>query len=624
MRFRTDIQGLRAVAVIPVLLFHFGVPLMPGGFTGVDVFFCISGFVIAGSVLKDIQAGRFSIANFYVKRVRRIFPALAATLAATTIAAAFILLPGDLIAYSKSLLATGTFWSNIYFWKSSGYFAATAQTQPLLHTWSLAIEEQFYVVAPLAFALIYRLGRQRWLTYLLPVAAISFAVSLAAVFTAPAAGFFLLPSRAWELLVGAMLALSGRPAPANMLVREATAWSGLALILLGVLALHESDPFPGWNALLPCIGAGLIIHAGSKVERLPTAGRLLSTAPMQWIGNISYSLYLVHWPITAFSRYAALSTFGAAQAAAMLVASIGLAALSWRYIEEPLRHARSRLRVLTAGVAMMAAVAAVAGVGIAARGFPARYPGYVHRQVAGNEEWGGSQCFNLDPTKPLSWNQAACTRIRGSRGRILLWGDSFAAQYLPGILRDRERIDANVLQYTFAGCPPILSYNSFARIGCAPSNRAALDLIRAQQIDTVVLSARWTDTPRRTLLQLHDTVDRLRRMGLRVVVFGQSPEFLADVQQIDFISGNYKRGGTVRWPVAFPPDINTLLAKQARGAIFVNPVAALCGGRACPYRRGDAFLYADFGHFSTVGATIAVRRYFPTGRLAQRRPWQRW
>lgn len=211
MKHRSDIDGLRAVAVLPVVLFHYGADVFRGGFTGVDIFFTISGFVIARSILSDIRAGSFSVANFYFKRIRRILPAFAALIIATTIAAIIVLLPTDLIDYGTSLAYSSTFLSNVYFWKTSGYFAAPAQTKPLLHTWSLSVEEQYYLFAPICFWGIYRWGRARWLAFLAPLAILSLAVSIASVFTAPTAGYFLIPTRVWELLLGAIVALAEWP-----------------------------------------------------------------------------------------------------------------------------------------------------------------------------------------------------------------------------------------------------------------------------------------------------------------------------------------------------------------------------------------------------------------------------
>ena len=402
---RDDIDGLRAIAVMPVLLYHFRTGLLPGGFTGVDIFFVISGFVIAGSIMSDIKAGTFSIANFYFKRVRRIFPALVTVVAATSVLAVFVLLPASLADYSRSLISVSTFLSNVYFWKSSGYFAADSQTKPLLHTWSLSVEEQYYIVAPIAFFLIYRFGRQRWLLFFVPSILLSLFAGIAAVFVGPTAGFYLLPTRAWELLLGAAIALSNRPAPARPWVREAMSGLGILLILLGMQTLSEADPFPGWNALFPCVGAGLLIQAalGTKnAADMPIVNRLLARRPFVWIGLISYSLYLVHWPIAALSRYIALRDPTLGEAAAMASASILLAWLSWRFVERPFRRLgfEQRTSVLTGGLMVMVIGVAIGALGIAVKGLPQRFPDFVERRIPGTEDWGGDQMLQPKSHRP--------------------------------------------------------------------------------------------------------------------------------------------------------------------------------------------------------------------------------
>ncbi len=619
LKHRNDIDGLRAIAVLPVVLFHYGVGVFRGGFTGVDIFFTISGFVIAGSILSDIRAGSFSVTNFYFKRIRRILPAFVAVMIVTTVVATMLLLPSDLVDYGRSLASTSTFLSNFYFWKTSGYFAAPAQTKPLLHTWSLSVEEQYYLFAPIYFWIIYRYGRARWLLFLAPLAILSFSVSVAAVFVAPTAGFFLFPTRAWELLLGAIIALVGRPIVKHRSLGEAMSGLGLVLISVGLFTIEDSDPFPGWNALFPCLGTALIIQAGIASEggrALPLVNRLLSCRPFVAIGLISYSLYLVHWPIAAFVKYETLRSPTVTETVIMVVGSFSLAWISWRFVERPFRKlsfdVRGRAFAVAGGLIALAVV-----IGISAgwmNGIPQRFPDFSERKIAGVEDWGGDHCFNQNPSNPTSWDPQVCTRIHGKNGRILLWGDSFAAHYLPGILRDASRIDADVLQYTFAGCPPILSYFSYARIGCTTFNNKVLDIIPSQNIDTVVIAARWTDVPSRTLRTLGETLARLRLLGVRIYVIGQSPQYIADVQHIDYISGNYRVSSGAAWRVSFSLAINSLIAAQAGDASLIDPLSVLCQHDDCQYRVGQTFLYADFGHYSREGSIAAVRAFFPAGR----------
>jgi peptidoglycan/LPS O-acetylase OafA/YrhL len=625
-RHRNDIDGLRAVAVLPVVLFHYGSGIFPGGFIGVDVFFTISGFVIAGSVLNDIRAGSFSVTNFYFKRIRRIFPAFVAVMIATTIAAIVLLLPSDLIDYGRSLASTSTFLSNVYFWKTSGYFAAPAQTKPLLHTWSLSVEEQYYLFAPVYFWIIFKHGKARWLLFLAPIAILSLVTGIAAVFVAPTAGFFLFPTRIWELLLGAIIALVDRPLQNRRGLGEVVSAIGLALILVGLFAIHDGDPFPGWNAILPCLGTALIIQGGiggGTRSALPLANRLLSWRPFVGIGLISYSLYLVHWPIAALVKYELLGNPTAAEMGFMVAVSMGLAWISWRFIEQPFRRISINVRPMVFAVAAIV-VAGGTLIGASAGwlgGLPQRFPDFTQHQIAGVEDWGGDHCFNQNPSSPTPWDSRLCTRIHGKNGRILLWGDSFAAHYLPGILRDDRRIDADVLQYTFAGCPPILSYFSYARIGCTRFNQKALDIIRSEHIDTVVIAASWTDVPLHTLKTLGETVAALRLLGVRIYVIGQSPQFIADVQHIDYISGNYRLSTGASWRIAFNPAINGLIARQAVDATVIDPLSFLCEHGDCRYRVGQVFLYADYGHYSREGSVAAVRAFFPAGnRVALAQP----
>lgn len=615
MRYRRDIDGLRAVAVLPVLLFHFGVTTFAGGFTGVDVFFVISGYVIALSLEDDLDKGRFGIGRFYYKRARRILPALTATMIATTIAAAILLLPSDLMDYAKSVIAVNLFASNIYFWKASGYFAADAQLRPLLHTWSLSVEEQYYLFMPILIWAIHRYAKSRWLTFLTPLMLGSFALSVFSTTVAPTANFFLLPTRAWELLIGATLALRAPPVPRRDWAAELVAFAGAALILIGILTLSEQSAFPGLNALYPCVGAGLLIYVGRR-ETLPLVNRLLATRPFVWIGLISYSLYLVHWPIAALARYATLRGPTPPEIVAMLASALVLAWASWRFVEQPFRQPRpgwTQGRVLAGAAAVLVAGIGVGAVGLAAQGFPQRHPGFAERVIAGNDQWKTGSCFN-DGNQPLStWSLAACTRTGAGKARVMLWGDSFAAQYIPGLIAEQGALGATIVQYTYAGCPPVLTYVSFARPDCRRFNARAIDIIRQGRIDTVVLSARWTDQASRGFGHLRSTIDALNALGVRVYVLGQSPEFSSDVQKVDYISGNYRRP-VGRWQLSFDPAINAQLAAVAHDVRFIDPLPALCQDRICDYRRGDTFYYADFGHFSAAGSRRAVAAYFPRFR----------
>ncbi len=331
---RADIDGLRALAVVPVVLYHFHVAPFGGGYVGVDVFFVISGFLITGLIHAEMRSGEYSLAAFYERRARRILPALFAVVAAAAVAALFLLFPADLRRFGESVAATALFVSNFDFWQQSGYFDAGAEAKPLLHTWSLAVEEQFYLLFPLLLGLFRSAGRRGLLLLAGGLALASFGFGLWAVRAYPAMAFYLAPARVWELMLGAILALAEVPRPPRW-IAEALSLLGLALLAVAVFAFSPDTPMPGANALLPCLGAALLIYANGAGDTL--AARGLSLRPMVFAGLISYSLYLWHWPVFVFARYLRVAPLGAAETLALIALSVGLAVLSWRFVERPFR-----------------------------------------------------------------------------------------------------------------------------------------------------------------------------------------------------------------------------------------------------------------------------------------------
>ncbi|HEY8581046.1 MAG TPA: acyltransferase, partial [Beijerinckiaceae bacterium] len=325
--YRPDIDGLRAIAVLAVVIFHARLGVLPGGFVGVDVFFVISGYLIASIILKEEAEGRFSLARFYERRIRRIFPALFVVVAASAALGALVLTPIDYVAFGRSAVAALAFYSNIYFNRQAGYFAPDAETQPLLHTWSLGVEEQFYVVAPFVLlALQRRAGRWRG-----PIFAALFAASLGVsawgVEREAQWAFYLPHARAFELMCGVALAMGLVPAVRDRNMREALAALGMALILGPILLFSAATPFPGFAALAPALGTALLIHTSTPDDRTQI-GAVLARRPMVFVGKISYSFYLWHWPLLAFGEYHWGAALTAPGRAALLVGAAGLAALS--------------------------------------------------------------------------------------------------------------------------------------------------------------------------------------------------------------------------------------------------------------------------------------------------------
>jgi len=533
-KYRADIDGLRAVAVLPVVAFHLGVPHLTGGFVGVDIFFVISGYLITGHLQADIEAGRFSVVRFYERRLRRIGPALLAMLLFVSLAATTYILPVELERYGESLLAALFSGSNFYFWSQAGYFDAAAQTKPLLHTWSLAVEEQYYLAFPILLYLTTKLGTRRRDAILIALLLVSFALSAATVYNHPAAAFYLPHTRAWELLSGAALALGIVRLPDKRFLRDAAVFAGLAMIAVAVTWFDESMVFPGTRALLPCLGAALVIAGGEGAETL--GGRFLSFRPFVFIGLISYSLYLWHWPLIIFTRLNnAILPHDIPPwllNMSLFAGSIGLATLSWRFVERPFRNRKTTsipvlLRLTGASAA---AVALLAGLFVASDGLPWRYPPQVVKLASflgyNNTPYTRKDiCFLLAADPVTRFDRAACL-AHGPGRNYLLVGDSHAAQYLYGL---RKQLPGDTIrQEDHAGCVPL--YHAGKNPRC---RWYTTDIYRnamlARDLSSIIVSARWSRTD---LPALAHSMDWWKAHRLPVILIGPSPEYDTELPRL--------------------------------------------------------------------------------------------
>jgi peptidoglycan/LPS O-acetylase OafA/YrhL len=373
MRYRPEVDGLRTIAVVPVILYHAGLEVFRGGYVGVDVFFVISGYLITTILLNEMDEGRFSLVNFYERRARRILPALFFVMACCVPFAWMWLRPEDLASFARSMVAVSLFASNILFWRESSYFAQGSELQPLLHTWSLAVEEQYYILFPLFLMLFWRTGRKVMLALLALVFVGSLVAAHWTALNKPSAAFYLLPFRAWELVIGVFVAftLQRGPLPASAGIRQAGSGLGLGLIVYAVFGFDSETLFPGFPALVPTVGTGLVLLfavEGTAVRRI-LANRLLVG-----IGLISYSAYLWHQPLFAFARYHLLAAIHHSVMLLLAALTFGLAYLSWRFVETPFRSkARVGRRTIFAASGVFASLAIASGLLIDIRGgFPAR------------------------------------------------------------------------------------------------------------------------------------------------------------------------------------------------------------------------------------------------------------
>jgi len=485
--------------------------------------------------------------------------------------------------------------------------------KPLLHTWSLGVEEQFYIVMPLVLAAIARWQKAQYLPWLIALAIGSFLVSCWGVIHAPTASFYLLPTRFWELALGAIVSSASRWRTQSRSTLEGLSIFGIASIGLGIFFLSEEKPFPGWNALYPCFGTALVIYSG--VSGQSVVSRLLSTSPMVFIGKISYSFYLWHWPALALTKYQLCRNLTPAETAAALFISFIVSVFAWRCIENPFRDKRLfDSRVLFAMSASAVVIIACAGTaGVLRGGFPSRYPSYVELVVSGQERYNDGRCL-LEPKQSFAdWGADSCFLSRGNGPNVLLWGDSFAAHYVPGIVDSGSKVHADVLQFTASGCAPIFGYATAGIPHCREFNDHVPKLLKEFHISNVVMSGRWESLFKRGVApdDVAATAARLRSMGVTVYVIGQSPVFSNDPRALFAKSGLTAVARDASAQLSFSADVNKRLESVLPAKSFIDPLNSICDQPMCTYRRDGQFLVTDIGHFSSFGSKLAVERYFP-------------
>lgn len=608
---RPDIDGLRALAIIPVVMYHVGVRGFPGGFIGVDVFFVISGYLITGILAREVERGGISLRDFYRRRVLRIFPALFAMLAVCAVVAVAAMLPSELMAFARSMLATALFSSNIFFWRESSYFGPAAQAMPLLHTWSLAVEEQFYLFWPLILMVVPRASR-RWLPWLAgAIALASFAVAAWDLPHHPSATFYLIHSRTWELMAGALLVWVPERAFASRALREATAFAGLAAILYAVNAYNTGTPFPGPHAFLPVAGAAAILAAGRSGSSL--VARVLSLRPLTFIGAISFSLYLWHWPVIVFSETVLYLEQTTTVHCAIIALSLLLAILSWRFVETPFRRGPStrlpaRAVLWRAGWLMV--VFLVSGsVGVAARGFPDRFDGVqqavgAYEGYKGDKDFRGGSCFVVTPSDVF--DAAGCLRRDAGKRSVLILGDSHAAHLWPG-LHAVAGPDTAVLQATATGCRPVLAPAQAGEYPCRAFFRGLfVDWLPAHPVDVVVLAGRWQASD---LTQLDATIAQVQGHAGRIVVVGPVPQYAYSLPKLLVRAQRTNDPGLVArslLPVEFALDAQMRAQVGNTSAQYFSMISDLCHDGSCrTYATPEIPMQFDYGHFTIEGSRVA-------------------
>jgi peptidoglycan/LPS O-acetylase OafA/YrhL len=638
--YRRDIDGLRAIAVLSVIAFHIDHERFKGGFVGVDIFFVISGFLISSIIYRELESGGFSIVEFYVRRIRRIYPALFLVLACVCVAGWIFLLPTDFVALGKQILGGSTFSANFVLWWQSGYFSPEAALKPLLHLWSLGVEEQYYLIFPLICMAFYR-SRSRWTlpAAFLAIAAVSMFLNVLFVSKFSAATYFLPSSRLWELFAGAGLSLFSQrnlqtPWESRLLAkwRHGIGLVALALLVVSIFGIDQLDAFPGWWALLPTFGSVLVIVAGpsSLVNRY-----ILSNKLAVFVGLISYPLYLWHWPILSFMRIANIdwgANFSRLQKGAGIAIAFLLAYLTYRFIELPIRHVKQRERRRKGALWLIGCVSLTGTFGILVilmEGFPARLPGAIvaldhDYGLDDSNSWRNGTCF-LNPDQFADSFSNSCVdteKWRETRPLVLIWGDSHAADLIFGFRALQDQSGVRLAQYTASMCAPIIGLKLRERPACLSINNAVLDHIRILKPAIVVLSAYWDysdpDHDRTTRAEkLLQTIELLKAAGVqRVVVLGSVPYWSAPVPGL--LVGELHRNPNSPLPHSLPrsllevhDDTQLKAAALKGGAVYVPVFETLCDQTSCIATTGpgwkDVVTY-DQSHFTNHGSMLVAER----------------
>jgi peptidoglycan/LPS O-acetylase OafA/YrhL len=613
MNYRPEIDGLRAIAVVPVILFHAYPALVPGGFLGVDVFFVISGFLIAGILVDDLESGTFSLAKFYERRVRRILPALLVMVACSLVVAWTVMLPRAFGITAESAAAAAAFVSNVFFWQTTNYFDIDALSQPLLHTWSLSVEEQFYILFPLILAISWKRASVRTICALLLMMLLaSLALSEWGSQTHAKVNYYFTPSRFWELLLGGLGAFVVRyrkPQPS-------VTWSTLGLLaVVGSIAfISPTSRHPSLITLIPTVGTLMMLVWGTQVTPV---GRALSFIPLIGIGKISYSLYLWHFPVFSFA--AALGPIAAEpwHIVLQIVLIFAIGTISWRYVETPFRHRRSGQKP---GVALWGAAVAIAATIIVGQTL-ATNPNLTLRYLVAQTDERAMLTF-AETYQPRTTGPNYCFFEKGNfedhigkclpagKPSIVLWGDSHAAALALGF---EARFDATGL-FSGPGCAPILDDGGRLSEWCASQNLAALSEMKANPPATLVLHAYWRNK-RDQIRLLPETIAALRSAlpDTQLVLMGGVPYWIPSLPErivAEGVLGQFDAQIPAQLEAVIEADdrIEALLEAEitSKDVTFIRPTEILCRGNLCRAYAGKAPFAFDYGHLTDAGAAEFV------------------
>lgn len=632
MKYRREIDGLRAIAVVSVIFFHAGFQAFSGGYVGVDIFFVISGYLITSIIITEQSAGAFSLTNFYERRARRILPALFLVLTVCLPLAWLYLMPRDMDKFSQSLVAVSAFSSNILFWRSSGYFETVAELNPLLHTWSLAVEEQFYLLFPIFLVLSWRLGK-RWLICLLSLtAAISLVGASWGVVAKPDFTFFMLPTRGWELLLGSFVAFYFERInyqESTKTTNQVGSLLGLLLILLSIFFFNKNTPFPGLYALIPTVGTALIILFATPQT---ITGKLLGQKWIVSLGLISYSAYLWHQPLLAFARHRDFSKSNQFTALAICGVTFILAYLSWRYVEMPFRNKQwlSRKKIFTLSITGSLIFISLGIIGQIMHGdvgqlngqqkaflayFDNKLPDWQYFKKIGYEEKFRVECDFYDITsykagKPTKTPRASisnhCYQDSGKPKTLFIWGDSHAQQLYWG-LKQTMPDDWQILQVATSSCAPnIARYGEKSEL-CEKTNAFALKSIESLKPKVVLIA----QNVGHNAANMKIISDSLIALGVSKVIFvGPTPRWTVDLptviaKRLMTTLPTYTTIGLDSAAIASDKNIKANFKKNSN-VIYVSLTDYFCNEAGCKIHIGndvkEGITSWDTGHITPIAS----------------------
>ncbi|HCW0081285.1 TPA: acyltransferase, partial [Klebsiella pneumoniae] len=599
LRYRADIDGLRAVAILPVLLFHVGYNWFSGGYVGVDVFFVISGYLITSILVNDIKNNTYSILDFYERRIRRIVPALVFVIAFIIVASPFFLPPENYSFLPKEIIGTLLFISNIVSYLKSGYFSTDAEQRPLLHTWSLGIEEQFYIISPVILFIAFKYLKEKTNLLLVILTIISFFMSVFLSQKHPTSSFYLLHTRYWELSFGSLAAVGVFQGSKKQIYREVLSLVGLLMILVAVFSFTPTTIFPSYNALLPVLGATLIILNAEHT----TVGKLLSFRPLVFIGGISYSLYLWHWPIIVFANDKYFVDIKLTKEM-IVILSVLIAWVSMKYIETPFRNKKtySRKGIFKYFTVSYFIIACCSLAIWPLNGWSGRLSPQKENILSFTKDISPvrNQCHFNDGVPETS---QYCILGQGNKiPHVFVWGDSHGAEIAYALSSLTPLVTA-----TYSACPPAYAFNTESRPDCITHNKKVMNyLLNNKNIKDVVLAANYnlygSDKDIESFVKgFEKTIELLTRSGKHVIVLDQVPSPGVNVPytltNVDVVVNKEFRYN----------DKVFRKIKLTDGVDLFSYEKYLCAGESCPMMYNNFPISFDDNHLSLSVAKIMVK-----------------